>query len=134
MSGTDIGIVMGLALMAMLVLRVQIGIAMFLTGAIGYAWVSGWDPLLAALKNTSYGRFSVYDLSVVPLFLLMGQFATHGGLSRALFRAANAFIGHWRGGMAMAGVLAVAVAGAWSPIRRALGIDPVIVLTSTEEW
>jgi TRAP-type C4-dicarboxylate transport system permease small subunit len=49
------------------------------------------------------GRFSpIYDLSVVPLFLLMGQFATHGGLSRRLFQAGNAFIGHWRGGMAMA--------------------------------
>lgn len=49
----------------------------------------------------------MYDLSVVPLFLLMGQFATYGGLSSALFRATNAFIGHWRGGMAMAGVGAV---------------------------
>jgi len=112
MSGPTIGIIMGIALMAMLVLRVQIGVAMFLTGAAGYAWVAGWDPLVATLKNTVYGRFSVYDLSVVPLFLLMGQFATQGGLSRAMFRAANAFIGHWRGGMAMAGVASCAGFGA----------------------
>jgi len=107
-----IGLTMGVVMMAMLVLRVQIGIAMFLTGAIGYIWVSGLDPLLAYLKNAPYGRFSLYDLSVVPLFLLMGQFATHGGLSRALFKAGNAFIGHWKGGMAMAGVASCAGFGA----------------------
>ncbi len=112
MSGTSIGLIMGVVMMALLVVRVHIGISMFITGALGYIWVSGWDPLLAYLKNAPYGRFSVYDLSVVPLFLLMGQFATHGGLSRALFRAGNAFIGHWKGGMAMAGVGACAGFGA----------------------
>lgn len=112
MSGGMIGLTMGVVMMAMLALRVQIGIAMFLTGAIGYIWVSGLDPLLAYLKNAPYGRFSLYDLSVVPLFLLMGQFATHGGLSRALFKAGNAFIGHWKGGMAMAGVASCAGFGA----------------------
>lgn len=112
MSGTTIGLIMGVVMMSMLALRVQIGIAMFLTGAIGYIWVSGLDPLLAYLKNAPYGRFSLYDLSVVPLFLLMGQFATHGGLSRALFKAGNAFIGHWKGGMAMAGVASCAGFGA----------------------
>jgi len=111
-SGMTIGLTMGAVMMAMLALRVHIGISMFLAGAIGYVWVSGWDPLLAYLKNAPYGRFSLYDLSVVPLFLLMGQFATHGGLSKALFRAGNAFIGHWRGGMAMAGVSACAGFGA----------------------
>ncbi|MBR0564750.1 TRAP transporter large permease [Azoarcus sp. L1K30] len=112
MSGSEIGLLMGAVMMVMLAMRVQIGIAMFLTGAAGYVWVSGLDPLLAYLKNAPYGRFSLYDLSVVPLFLLMGQFATHGGLSRALFRAGNAFIGHWKGGMAMAGVASCAGFGA----------------------
>jgi len=112
MSSATIGLIMGAVMMGMLALRVQIGIAMFLTGAIGYVWVSGLDPLLAYLKDAPYGRFSLYDLSVVPLFLLMGQFATHGGLSRALFRAGNAFIGHWKGGMAMAGVASCAGFGA----------------------
>jgi len=111
-SGMTIGLTMGAIMMVMLALRVHIGISMFLAGAVGYVWASGWDPLLAYLKNAPYGRFSLYDLSVVPLFLLMGQFATHGGLSKALFRAGNAFIGHWRGGMAMAGVSACAGFGA----------------------
>lgn len=112
MSGTEIGMVMGAMLLALMALRIQIGVAMFLAGAIGYIWVAGLTPLLAYLKDAPYGRFSLYDLSVVPLFLLMGQFATHGGLSRALFNAGNTFIGHWRGGMAMAGVASCAGFGA----------------------
>lgn len=114
MTGTMIGIIMMLALMGMLVIRVHIGIAMFIAGSVGYVWISGWFPLINFLKSMPYSRFSVYDLSVIPLFLLMGQFATHGGLSRALFRAGNAFIGHWRGGIAMAGVASCAGFGAIS--------------------
>jgi C4-dicarboxylate transporter DctM subunit len=69
-------------------------------------------PLLKSLKNLAYARLSNYDLIVIPLFLLMGQFATHGGLSRALFRFVAAFMGHWRGGVAMAAVGACAGFGA----------------------
>lgn len=112
MTGVQIGLLMGVFMLAMLALRIHVGIAMFLAGAVGYVWISGWDALIATLKHAPYARFSMYDLSVVPLFLLMGQFATYGGLSRALFQAANAFIGHWRGGMAMAGVGACAGFGA----------------------
>lgn len=114
MTGTTIGLIITVLLFAMLIIRVHIGVAMFLAGAIGYVWVSGYDPLLAHLKHAVYGRFSVYDLSVIPLFLLMGQFATQGGLSQALFKAANSFIGHWRGGMAMAGIASCAGFGAIS--------------------
>ena len=112
MSGSSIALLMGVFMLAVMALRVPVGITMFLTGGIGYVWISGLDPFLAFLKNAPYGRFSLYDLSVVPLFLLMGQFATHGGLSRALFKAGNAFIGHWRGGMAMAGIASCAGFGA----------------------
>ncbi|SFX00138.1 TRAP transporter large permease [Marinospirillum alkaliphilum] len=114
MTGTMIGIIMMLVLMGMLVIRIHIGIAMFIVGAVGYIWISGWFPLISFLKSMPYSRFSIYDLSVIPLFLLMGQFATHGGLSKALFRAGNAFIGHWRGGTAMAGVASCAGFGAIS--------------------
>lgn len=112
MTGTTIGIIMGLVLLVMMAMRIHIAVTMFLAGAIGYVWVSDWGPLLSFLKTLPYSRFSVYDLSVVPLFMLMGQFATKGGLSTALFRAGNAFIGHWRGGMAMAGVASCAGFGA----------------------
>lgn len=114
MTGTTIGIIISLLLLFMLVIRVHIGVAMFLSGALGYIWISGWQPLMAHFKHIAYGRFSVYDLSVVPLFLLMGQFASQGGLSRALFNTANSFIGHRRGGMAMAGIASCAGFGAIS--------------------
>lgn len=114
MSGLAAGGLIFLALMTMLVVRVPIGIAMFIAGAGGYLALSGFDatPLLASLKNLAYARLSNYDLVVVPLFMLMGQFATHGGLSRSLFRFVSAFMGHWRGGIAMASIGACAGFGA----------------------
>jgi tripartite ATP-independent transporter DctM subunit len=111
-TGVEQGLAITALMLALLALRVQIGVAMFTAGAIGYVWVSGLSPFLNYLQTAVYARYSVYDLSVVPLFLLMGQFATQGGLSRALFRAGNAVIGHWRGGMAMAVVTACAGFGA----------------------
>ena len=68
--------------------------------------------LLNSLKNLAYARLSNYDLVVIPLFLLMGQFATHGGLSKALFRFVGAFLGHRSGGVAMAAIGACAGFGA----------------------
>ncbi len=112
MTGIEQGLLIGALMLVLLALRVHIGIAMLAAGAIGYTWVAGFEPLLNYFKAAPYARYSTYDLSVVPLFLLMGQFATHGGLSRSLFRAGNAMIGHWRGGMAMASVAACAGFGA----------------------
>ena len=112
MTSVQIGLLMLAFMMLLLALRVHIGISMFVAGAVGYVLITGTDPLLAVMKHATYARFSMYDLSVVPLFILMGQFATHGGLSRALFKAANSFVGHWRGGMAMAGVASCASFGA----------------------
>jgi len=114
MSGIQSGLVLFGVLMLLLLLRVPIGVAMFMVGAGGYVAFTGgeWTPLLNSLKNLAYARLSNYDLIVIPLFLLMGQFATHGGLSRALFRFVSAFMGHWRGGIAMAAVGACAAFGA----------------------
>ncbi len=114
MSGIATGGVVFALLMVLLVLRVPIGIAMFTMGAAGYVALTGWDvlPLLSYLKNLPYARLSNYDLIVIPLFLLMGQFATHGGLSAALFRFVSAFMGHLKGGVAMAAIGACAGFGA----------------------
>jgi C4-dicarboxylate transporter DctM subunit len=98
-------------MLALMALRVPIAIAMFIPGAVGYALLASVPALLNQLKGVAWARLSLYDLSVIPLFLLMGQFATQGGLSRALFRFANSLIGHWRGGMAMAAILACAAFG-----------------------
>jgi C4-dicarboxylate transporter, DctM subunit len=99
-------------MLLMMAARIPIAAAMFLSGAIGYVIQSGWLPLLSYLNSFAYGRFSSYDLSVIPLFLIMGQFAMQGGLSKALFKFANAVLGRFKGGMAMAAVLACAAFGA----------------------
>jgi tripartite ATP-independent transporter DctM subunit len=114
MSGTHIGFIIFGALLTLLVLRVPIGVAMFMAGGGGYVYLTGGDTntLLNSLKNLAYARLSNYDLVVIPLFLLMGQFATHGGLSRSLFRFVSAFIGHRKGGIAMAAIGACAGFGA----------------------
>jgi tripartite ATP-independent transporter DctM subunit len=93
-------------------LRVPIAAAMFIPGAAGYALIANEASLLNLLKGAAVARLSVYDLSVIPLFLLMGQFATQGGLSRALFKAAAACIGHVRGGLGMAAILSAGAFGA----------------------
>jgi len=114
MSGIEVGFVIFGALLVLLVLRVPIGIAMFMCGAGGYLYLLGGEtlPLLNSLKNLAYARLSNYDLVVIPLFLLMGQFATHGGLSKVLFHFVSAFLGHRKGGIAMASIGACAGFGA----------------------
>ncbi len=99
------------AMLLLMALRVPIWVAMFLPGAVGYVALSGADAWLASLKGMVFARFSIYDLSVIPLFLLMGNLASEGGLSQALFRAAASFVGHWRGGLAQASILASAAFG-----------------------
>jgi tripartite ATP-independent transporter DctM subunit len=98
-------------MLALMALRVPIAIAMFIPGVVGHALMTDPAVTLNHLKGAAWARLSVYDLSVIPLFLLMGQFATQGGLSRALFRFASALVGHRQGGLAMAAVLACAAFG-----------------------
>lgn len=100
-------------LLALIFARVPIGMAMALCGLIGAYLIYGNSaPILNQLKQVTYSTFSNYNLSVIPLFLLMGQFAALGGLSRALFKAAEAWVGHRKGGVAMAAVGACAGFGA----------------------
>lgn len=114
MSTMSIGLSMFGAMLVLMAVRVPIAISMFVPGALGYMALSGWLPLLSHLKGAVYSRVSIYDLSVIPLFMLMGAFAVHGGLSKALFDFANALLGRFKGGMAMAGVLACAAFGSIS--------------------
>ena len=114
MSGVTLGLTAFGLLMLMLVVRVHIGVAMFIAAAGIYVMLNHGDlnSLLFTLNNLVYARLSNYDLAVIPLFILMGQFATHGGLSLALFRAAGTVIGHFRGGLAYAATAACAAFGA----------------------
>ncbi|MCO7555336.1 MULTISPECIES: TRAP transporter large permease [Pseudomonadaceae] len=114
MSGLALGLIALAITMSLLLLRVHIGITMLVGGAACFWAVNDGDlsSLLFTLNDLAYSRLSNYDLAVIPLFVLMGQFATHGGLSRAIFRCASAFIGHWKGGMGLSAIGACAGFGA----------------------
>ena len=113
MTALDIGIASFPALLVLIFLRVPIGLAMFVVGFVGSWLVTGQIGMgLNRLKSETFTTFSNYSLSIVPIFLLMGQFATLGGLSTALFKAAEGWLGHRRGGIAMASVGACAGFGA----------------------
>ena len=114
MSGLEIGFTGFGVLLLLLALRIPIGVAMLGVGIVGYITIAGEAALFSYLKTETYWRFTTESLSVVPLFLLMGQFAAKAGLSQALFSAANTWLGHHRGGIAMAAVGGCAGFGAIS--------------------
>ena len=101
--------VAGLVILVLLIaLRIPIAYAMILVGGAGIAVVNGPMLMLSQLKTLAYGQFSIYSLSVVPMFVLMGSIASRAGLSQALFRGADAWVGWMRGGTAMAAIAACA--------------------------
>ena len=99
-------------LVALIAIRMPIAYSMILVGGVGAMLANGAAPVLNQLKTLAFGQFSIYDLTVVPMFVLMGALASKAGLSKALFRAANAWLGRLRGGGAMAAVAACAGFGA----------------------
>ena len=111
MTETLIGLA---AMMLLAFLRLPIALSMGLVGVIGYAYMRDWSftAALAAAQTKIYETGRNYTLSVVPLFILMGNFVTRAGMSQELFRAAYAFIGHLRGGLAMATIVGCAGFGA----------------------
>lgn len=105
----------GLGLMMVLaLLRIPIALAMGLIGFLGVAYMRDWNfaPAMAMVETKVYETGRNYTLSVIPLFILMGNLVTRAGMSQELFRAAYAFVGHLRGGLAMATVVACAGFGA----------------------
>lgn len=112
MTPYEIGSTMFAGVVVMLVLRVPVAFSLLLAGGLGYAAITGWWPLLNTLKSLTFSRFSSYTLSIIPLFLLMGEFATKGGLNKSLFNVARAWFGHRRGGLAMATIAGCAAFGA----------------------
>jgi tripartite ATP-independent transporter DctM subunit len=101
-----------LLLMVLIVLRTPIAVAMIVSGLAGTTAISGWSTALATLKQGPFERATSYTLVVIPLFVLMGYLASQSGLSASLFRAANVWLGHLRGGLAMATVVGCAGFGA----------------------
>ena len=101
-----------LALLAILFIRVPIGVALVLVGMCGYAAIDGWHTALTMVGAVPFELASAYSLSVVPLFILMGAVASRSGMSRELFDAANAIFSGWRGALANATIGACAAFGA----------------------
>ncbi|MCH8105365.1 MAG: TRAP transporter large permease [Proteobacteria bacterium] len=99
-------------LIALIAIRVPIAYSMILVGGIGVTVLSGSAIFMSQLKDLAYIQFSIYSLSVIPMFVLMGNVASQAGLSKDLFRAANAWVGWARGGVAMSAILACAGFGA----------------------
>ena len=105
--GTDAVAIIGfLVLFALMLLRVPVGMAMGLVGVSGFAYLVGGGPALKAVGLTSMRTVTDYTFGVIPMFLLMGAFVTNSGMSRELFRAANTFVGHRRGGLGIATIVA----------------------------
>jgi tripartite ATP-independent transporter DctM subunit len=113
MTNLELGYLSFPVLLVMIFLRAPIGLAMMLCGLGGLYMVTGNPNMfLAKLKSETYTTFSSYSLTIIPMFLLMGQFATQSGMSKALFKAAESWLGHKKGGGAMASVGACAGFGA----------------------
>jgi tripartite ATP-independent transporter DctM subunit len=113
MSGDVTAIIGFVALFALMLLRVPIGMAMGLVGVSGFAFLAGGGPALKIVGHTSMRTVTDFNFAVVPLFLLMGSFATTSGMSQELFRAGNAFLGHLRGGL---GIATIAACGGFAAI------------------
>ena len=114
MDPTLLSVVLIVVLLAAVLLRAPIGLAMAAVGSVGYMLLSSPAGLAAYLSSAWPDRFLSYDLAIIPLFILMGHLATRTGISAALFAASNAWIGHWRGGLAMASVAGCAMFGSIS--------------------
>ncbi len=111
MSALTLCLIIFGAMLVLMAIRVPIAVAMFAAGTLGYLMQTGWGPYSSFLNNLAFARFASYDLSVIPLFILMGHFATQGGISKALFQFAASVMGRFKGGLAMAAVLASAAFG-----------------------
>jgi len=105
MSGEAIGLVGIIALFVLLMLRVPVAFAMFLVGFLGIWALNGWNAAMGLLSSETFTLASSPELVVVPLFILMGNVASATGMSRQLFNAAYAIVGHVRGGLASATVI-----------------------------
>ena len=120
MSTDAVAIIGFVVLFALMLLRVPVGMAMGLVGVTGFGYIVGGGPTLKMIGQTSMRTVTDYTFGVIPMFLLMGAFVTTSGMSRELFRAANTWLGHLRGGLGFATILSC---GGFAAISRLVGRD-----------
>src|SRR6201996_5056375 len=108
MAGNTVAILGFVLLFVLMLLRVPVGMAMGLVGVTGFSYLVNGDAALKIIGHTSMRTVTDYTFGVIPMFLLMGAFVSNSGMSRELFRAANAFLGHLKGGLGIATIAACA--------------------------
>jgi C4-dicarboxylate transporter, DctM subunit len=113
MSSDAVAVAGFVILFALMLLRVPVGMAMGLVGVGGFGYLVGGAPALKLVGQTSMRTVTDYTFGVIPMFLLMGAFVSSSGMSRELFRAANAFVGHRKGGL---GIATIAACGGFAAI------------------
>src|SRR3954451_6771462 len=101
------------SLFALMLLRVPVSMAMGLVGITGFGYLTGFAPALKLVGQTTMRTVTDYACGLPPMFLLMGAFVSVSGISRELFRAANTFVGHWKGGL---GIATIVSCGAFAAI------------------
>src|SRR6478752_2703445 len=106
MSNDLVALLGFVSLFALMLLRVPVGMAMGLVGITGYGYLTGFAPALKLVGQTSMRTVTDYTFGVIPMFMLMGALVSVSGGSRELLKAANSMIGHLRGGLGVATVLA----------------------------
>lgn len=112
MSAAWLGVLGFIATLGLIGLGLPVAIAMGVIGTLGYWWLNGWTGVAFVLGSTPFESLFPYSFSVIPLFVMMGVFASHAGLSRSLFDVLNGFFGHRRGGLAVTTIGASAIFGA----------------------
>src|ERR1700758_3023395 len=113
MSNEAVALIGFISLFVLMLLRVPVGMAMGLVGITGFGYLTGFSPALKLVGQTTMRTVTDYTFGVIPMFLLMGAFVSVSGISRELFRAANTFVGHWRGGL---GIATIAACGGFAAI------------------
>src|SRR6202789_3582572 len=108
LSPDAVAVIGFVVLFVLMLLRVPVGMAMGLVGGSGFGYLVGAGPALKRGGQASMRIVTDYTFGVIPMFLLMGAFVSHSGMSRELFRAANTFVGHLRGGLGIPTIAACA--------------------------
>ena len=125
---TDAVAVLGfISLFALMLLRVPVGMAMGLVGVCGFSYLVGSTPALKMVGQVTMRTVTDYTFGVIPMFLLMGSFVSNSGMSRELFRAANAFLGHLRGGLGIALLVSSSIALGWKWTARGVALTCILV-------
>lgn len=114
MNTSIIGLICIGAMLVLIVLRAPIALTMALVGFVGFGWITAFDPALSILASGPFESLSNYSFSPIPMFILMGVFASKAGMSKELFQGARSIFGSWRGGMALAALTSCGIFSAIS--------------------